>query len=239
MNTILLYFSIKYKGNWDAIFSALENKEHVSLTEIQKLEREIKKKNYSYITILDNNYPVKLKAAYKPPFVIWYEGDIELLNNMLLCLSGEQVNDVDKKRIDKFLPEVNKNHRLVMGHFKGLSDYLIKKSKEIVQVCAQGINTLQKDNYGNKTLFISEYPHDTRPKKDHFANRNRIISSFSESLILFNSKKNSGINSLINSFLNQGKEIYCFPGDGSLEDGNSELIKTGANLITSIKDIAC
>ena len=239
MNTILLYFSIKYKGDWDAIFSALENKEHVSLKEIQTLEKELKNKKYSYITILDSNYPNKLKAAYKPPFVIWYEGDIKMLNNMLLCLSGEEVTDIDKNRIDKFLPEVHKNHRLVMGHFKGLSDYLIKKSQEMIQICAQGINTIKRDIYSKNTLFISEYPYDTKPKKDHFANRNRIISSFCESLILFNSRKQSGINSLINSFLNQGKDIYCFPGDGSSEDGNSELIKTGANLITSIQDITC
>ncbi len=56
-------------------------------------------------------------------------------------------------------------------------------------------------------------------------------------LILFSSLKDGPINHLITNFLNLGKEIYCFPGDGSKQDGNSELIKQGANLITSIKDI--
>lgn len=85
--------------------------------------------------------------------------------------------------------------------------------------------------------MLTEYPPEAHPTKDTFRNRNRIIASFADMLILFTSKKDGPINNLVTNFLNSGKEIYCFPGDGSSEDGNSELIKQGANLITSIKDI--
>jgi len=69
MNIILIYFSIKYKGDWDKIYKALEDKEKVSLSEIQELENELKNYKWKIGTILDQDYPKRLKEAYKPPFV--------------------------------------------------------------------------------------------------------------------------------------------------------------------------
>ena len=65
MNIILIYFSIKYKGDWDKIYKALEEKEKVSLEEITKTEENIKSNNWNIITIIDRDYPEKLKTAYK------------------------------------------------------------------------------------------------------------------------------------------------------------------------------
>jgi DNA processing protein len=63
------------------------------------------------------------------------------------------------------------------------------------------------------------------------------VASLSECLVLINSQKDGKILQLVAEFLNLGKEIYCFPGNGDKLDGNSELIKQGANLITNIKEV--
>lgn len=234
MNMILIYFSIKYKGDWDKIFKALEDKEHVDLKEIQALEKMLEEKGYKYITILDSNYPNKLKAAYKPPFVIWYEGDIKLLDNKLLSMVAETKDEVFKERKTEFMPEVEKNHMVVVGNYASISGV-----KPVVFVADSGLDKIKKGIAPEGSLFISEAPYGAARTKGRATERNRIISSLSELLILFNSKKDSGaINRLVSAFLNMGREIYAFPGDGKENDGNSDLIKSGANLITSIKDIA-
>ena len=74
----LLYLALKYKGEWNPIYEDVSN--HVEIDEKEAL-KEISKVNSSYITILDEEYPESLRDAYKPPFVLFYYGDISLLSD--------------------------------------------------------------------------------------------------------------------------------------------------------------
>lgn len=240
MNIILIYFSIKYKGDWDKIYKALEEKEKVTLKDIKELEEKIKNEKIKVITIIDKKYPEQLKQAYKPPFVIWLKGNTRLLENRFIALTGNQVDDISKERINKFVPEINKSHSIVTASYKGIDQEILSRNdKGSLYILANGINnpyinsTIKKDD-----LLVSEYPPETGLSKDRLRNRNRILAAFAKSLVLFTSEKDGPINNLITNFLNLGKGIYCFPGDGSENDGNSELIKQGADLITGIKDIS-
>ena len=234
MKIILIYFAIKYLGDWDLIYKALESKEKVALTEIKSLEEKIEREKWKVITILDIDYPEQLKHAYKPPFVIWYKGDIKLLKNKFICATGNQEDSSTIERLEKFIPEIEKSFYIINPGFKGLDEKIKEYSKnQRLSILARGLEESDNDN-----LVMTEYPFGCHPTKKTFRERNRLIATFSETLVLFSSLKDGPINNLISNFLNLGKEINCFPGDGSPTDGNSELIKQGANLITSIKDIS-
>lgn len=239
MNIIILYFAIKYKGDWDEIYSAFERKEKVTLEQIKEVEKRIQDENWKYITILDAHYPNELKKAYKPPFVIWYKGDITLMNKKVICLEGNDHDEFSRERINKFVPEITKKHIIVNNSYKGVDEEICKSQSSIIYILANGIdNPYLNSKVKENDLLITEYPPKTKATKENFRNRNRLVAAIAKSLILFTSEKDGPINNLITEFLNQGKEIYCFPGDGSDRDGNSELIKQGANLITGIKDIS-
>lgn len=234
MNVILIYFARKYKGNWDKIYEALEKKEKVSIAEIKATEKWISKSKLRIITILDVDYPYKLKQAFKPPFVLWVKGDTSLLNDKIINLSGNQLNDNIKNFIDRDIKEYTKTHLISSCLYKGVEEYISEKSKRILYVAAEGIDENHK-----ALIAISEYPPEAHGSRDTYRNRNRIIAALSDMLILFSSEKNGKINNLVTNYLNLGKEIYCYPGDGSEKDGNSELIKQGATLITAVKDVSC
>ncbi len=239
MNIILLYFTIKYEGDWDLIYSALEKKEIVSPEEIKLLENKIKEKKWNFKTILDNDYPKQLKEAYKPPFVVWYKGNIDLLKKNIICVTGNDVDQKTNQRIKKFVPEITKSSCIISMYYQGV-DREIEKiiNEKAIYVLANGLDQIHSQIKNKKnSLFLSEYPEGIKLSKQRCKDRNRLTASFAKMLILFSSLKDGPINHLITNFLNLGKEIYCFPGDGSKQDGNSELIKQGANLITSIKDI--
>lgn len=240
MNIILVYFSIKYKGDWDKIYKALEEKEKVTLDEINKIEEMVNKSEYKIITIIDKEYPEALKSSYKPPFVIWLKGNEMLIQNKILMITGNQDDSQSDKRINQFVPEVEMSHTIISGSFKGLDEKIIKnRNKGIIYILANGLDEpIINSEFKDGDLMITEYPPETGVSKERFRNRNRIIAAFAQSLVLITSLKDGAINNLVTNFLNIGKEIYCFPGDGNVEDGNSELIKQGANLITGIKDIS-
>ena len=75
---ILLAFALKYANDWNRIYEAIQNKE--DLTEAD--EANVNSFSGNYITFVDSEYPNRLKRKHKPPFVLYYDGDINLLNKV-------------------------------------------------------------------------------------------------------------------------------------------------------------
>ncbi len=242
MNIILIYFAIKYKGDWDAIYKALEDKEKVTLKQLRILEKSINEGKVNAITILDMDYPNQLKKAYKPPFVLFYEGNKKNLEEKFICLTGNKLKQKNKKWIDESIDAVNSKYNLITPLQKGVDEYVYKNTKrKTCLVLASGLNiesyAIPINDINKDTIIISEYPKDVNVNKTRTRARNRIIAAMSDSLVLFSSNKKSSLMNLVSNILNQGKEVYCFPGTDKEEDGNTELIKQGANLITKISEI--
>lgn len=73
----LLYFALKYEGNTDKIFNAVEGKERYTQKEFNEI---LKSKRYKYIDCLDIRYPHYLRLEDNFPIVLFYEGNLDLLN---------------------------------------------------------------------------------------------------------------------------------------------------------------
>lgn len=150
----------------------------------------------------------------------------------------DQLDKTTKEKLNDFVPEIEKNYNLVTSSLiTNDKEILGHSTKPVLHILPHGMDKIGKLNIKDGDLVMTEYPAGTASSKDRKRNTNRLTAAFAETLILFSSKKDGDINNLITNMLNLGKEIYCFPGDGSEIDGNSELIKQGANLITTIKDI--
>lgn len=82
MRRILLYFSLKYHGDYQLILQAIRQKEKVVKEKLQTIEEKIQSK---YVTIIDKDYPEMLKHINNPPWVLYYYGDLSLLNKKNTC----------------------------------------------------------------------------------------------------------------------------------------------------------
>ena len=91
----------------------------------------------------------------------------------------------------------------------------------------------------NNGLVISEYSLGTKPLKQNFPARNRIISGLSDSVLVVEARKNSGTNITVDFTLEQGKDVYVIPGNiySKTSDGTNYLITEGAIPVLSYKDI--
>lgn len=70
MRKILICLHKRYNGDFDSIYQAIKSKESVSYEEIKELDTELEEYGDTYITIIDDDYPPKLRGRNKPPFVI-------------------------------------------------------------------------------------------------------------------------------------------------------------------------
>lgn len=156
MNNIggfLVYFAYKYKGDYEKIYEAIKNKEQINNEEVQSLLSELK---YQYITLLDGDYPDKLKTMPNPPFVIFYDGNKQLLQKTdLVCF----VINENTKYSDGLIEDIvlNRDDCYVENLDCDTEDVVLKSckkhNKKIIYV---GID---KDSKGDEnTLYIQETP---------------------------------------------------------------------------------
>lgn len=83
MSRVILFFAIKHKGNWETTYSAIKNKENISLIEMDSIKDKYLK---NYISIIDKNYPDNFKKIYMPPLTIFTLGNESLLHDNHLMI---------------------------------------------------------------------------------------------------------------------------------------------------------
>lgn len=86
--------------------------------------------------------------------------------------------------------------------------------------------------------IISEYPPGTPVRQWQFPARNRIISGLCEKLVVVEAKRKSGTLITADFALEQGRDVYAFPGrisDG-VSAGCNRLIAQGAGIITDLDE---
>ena len=249
MRNILIYFSIKYQGDYFSILDAIKRKEQILEGELEKIENA----KYKAITCIDNDYPYALRNSMCPPFVLFYDGDISLLSSKIkkIGVVGSRVptkygESVTNKVLDEAL--INKEYIIVSGLAKGIDAIAHKKALEHgqktiavlgcgVDICYPPINKDIYDEIKVKGLLLSEYPFNVSSKPNHFPSRNRIIAALSDAVLVTDAKVRSGTQITVKYALELGKDIMTVPHSILQESFCNVLLRQGAIPIINGKDI--
>lgn len=249
MNNILLYFAIKYEGDWDKIYEAINKKEKVDSCELEKLVSNNKDK---FITLIDSDYPRRLKNIYKPPFVLFYRGKKELLEdgNLNVGVVGSRNNSsYGKYACEKIVKELVDNKvTIISGLAKGIDSIAhqitLDNQGNTIAVLGNGLDVnYPKENkelqasIEENGIVISEYPSFKESNKENFPKRNRIIAGLSDGILVCEANKKSGSMITVSRALEMGKDIFCVPYQIDKKSGCNTLIKEGAKLVESASDI--
>ena len=234
MREQILYYAIKYKGEYHSIKNAIiRNEEWFNI-----------KYNGNYITILDDEYPKILLELKDPPYILFYEGNLELLKYPKICIIGSR--DCSKyadKSCHDLISTLPKNTVIVSGLAKGVDSLAHLNAIELgyscIGVIGCGCNVIypKENNYlydeiKKYHLLLSEYPNDTKPLAHHFPNRNRILACISSKCYVVEAKSKSGTMITANYALDLNREIIAFPYryDDEFGKGCNELIEQGASI---------
>lgn len=200
----------------------LDSKYRIKLKEeVKKLENE----KVELITILDEEYPKKLKQIYDNPIVLYVKGDKDLLNKNSLAIIGCRENSIYGKEVATAVAKGLANQKIITisGLAKGIDSIAHRETLKVggktIAVIGSGLDIIypyENTNLANdivKTggLIISEYPLGTKPKKLNFPARNRIISGLSNGIIVIEAKKKSGTMTTVDFALEQGKTVFSIP----------------------------
>lgn len=252
MREVLIYFSVKYNGDWEKIKNALVVKEIVTEADGKEVLSKIPCKT---LTFIDSNYPECLKQAYRPPFVLYYEGNVELLTaRKKLGVIGSRRNssygeEVTNKLISG-IAEKNGGFTVVSGMANGIDSIAercaINSGLNIISILGSGIDVCypasSKDIYEysktDKGLLLSELPPKNKPIGSNFPMRNRILSGIIDTLLIVEAKQRSGTSITARLSLEDNKDILCVPRDiTSPYKLTNCLIREGAISCLSPEDI--
>lgn len=227
---------------------------YISRFNLDEIKEKLYKNSIQYICIEDEEYPEKLRNIYNPPLLLFYKGDLSIINNNLnIAMVGSRkptsygINCAN--RISYELSERNIN--IISGLALGIDSCChrgcIKGKGKTIAVLASSLDnirpasniSLANDILSDGGLILSEYNVGHITTRGNFPCRNRIISGISDGVIVVEASEKSGALITADLGLDQGKNVFAVPGDISsdLSKGCHKIIKEGAKLIENIDDI--
>lgn len=263
IQAILSYFNDNPKDVWDnfakensylkldseAVNYLIKSKDNFEESFIKRLKSE----NSQIVTLLDEDYPKKLKEIEDPPYILYYKGSLKSINNLSIAVVGSRkATSYGKWAAEKFTAElsafgVNIISGLAFGIDAIAHKTALKSNATTIGVIGCGIDIIYpKSNehlYGEiaekSGAVITEYPFGMQPLPNNFHARNRIISGLSNGVLVIEAQERSGTLITAGHAANQGREIFAVPGniDSLYSKGTNALIKDGAKITTSINDI--
>lgn len=255
MNSVLLYLALFHDGNWHAIYKDILSKIYINETQRNEAEEKLRKSDgIKYITLLDTDYyPDSFKSIFKPPFILFYKGNIELLKSSkkkIAVIGSRKCSEFGRKTTKEITKGLVENDVIIVsGLAKGIDaeahKTCIENGGKTIAVLGNGIDVfypkeneqLYKDIVDKGGLIISEYPPHISPNYDHFPIRNRLIAGLSDGVAVIEARRKSGSMNTVSHALENDKPIFCVPGNPNTSGGCNQLLKEGAILIENAQDI--
>lgn len=232
---VLIAYAKKYSGEYQSIRKAINSNEFIYPVNMDNV-----------LTIFDDDYPIELFDLERPPFVLFYKGDINLLKKEKIGIVGSRIACDYALDATRALCNYYKDKVIVSGLAKGIDACAHENAYKTIGVLGCGIDYIYPySNYKlikrieKEGLIISEYPGMSKPLGYHFPFRNRIISALSDRIYVMQSSDKSGTMTTINEALELGKEIRVLPYNIFDQNGiqNNKLICEGGQPI-EIDEIA-
>ncbi|MBE6135290.1 MAG: DNA-protecting protein DprA [Erysipelotrichaceae bacterium] len=245
---ILIYFSIVHRGEWSEIQKAILAHKPLDYEDVKSTIESCKSK---VLTIFDPEYPEALSKIPSPPLVLYYEGDLSLIQDMDHCISmvgSRDCTEYARAKTVKIANELAKDGvSVVSGLATGIdtaaAEGAVKEGKAVA-VLGNGLDyfypsgnrKLQKD-VGRLGLLLSEYPDGVHPRPFHFPMRNRIIAGLSAAVCIMQAAPNSGTYVTAALAATFGRDVGCLPFRSDEGNIGNALIQDGAMLIESAEDV--
>lgn len=221
-------------------------------------DREMEKLIREGVWLMDENdpcYPAVLKEIPQPPLALYGRGKTECLTNIAVGLVGTRrptaygLEVTEKIAHDLAIAGITVVSGLALGVDGRAHEATIEARGTTIAVLGSGVDQysifppehrgLARRITESMGTVISEYAPGTPATKDHFPQRNRLISGLSRGVVVVEAREKSGALITARLALEQNREVFAIPGSifTATAQGPHRLIQEGAKLVTSAEDV--
>ena len=219
--------------------------------EWEKLERE----NIKIVALKDENYPQLLQEIPNPPYIIYMKGNFDNPNDqlMLAIVGSRKFTSYGKQVAYTFAHDLARaGITIVSGMALGIDAVAHQgaldaggKTIAILGSSLEDLNIGPKTNFDlsrrimDSGLLLSDYPIGISSIPTNFPARNRLMAGMAIGTIVVEAAEDSGSLITANLDLEFNREVFSVPGSvfSPVSIGTNNLIRSGAKIATSVKDI--
>ncbi len=232
-----------------SIDSILILRSRISLDdELEKLKRHKVK-----VVIGDDPlYPPRLKEIYDYPPLLYVRGTLIPEDEWAIAVVGTRRASIYGRQITEEIVAALARNRItiISGLAKGIDAVAHRTALEVggrtIAVAGCGLDMVYPSEHVTlarqimeQGALISEFPLGTRPKAEHFPQRNRIMSGMSLGVLVIEAGEKSGALLTAHWAVEQNRDVFAIPGSvfSPASKGTNRIIQEGAKLVRSCEDI--
>jgi DNA processing protein len=204
------------------------------------------------ISLSSAAYPISLAAVHDPPPDLWIRGQLDALSGALVAIVGSRAASPYGLEVARRLGAdlARRNITVVSGMARGVDSAAhagaLEGGGRTVAVFGSGIDIIYPSEHRalaericHRGALVSEFPPGTPPRRQHFPQRNRIISGLSLGVVVVEAAEGSGSLITAEFALDQGRAVLAVPGNvlGGRNCGAHALLRDGAKLVECADDI--
>lgn len=261
---------IKHCGSAEAVFREKKNtlekipgigKVTAQLVDQQdcwrKVEEElarIQKLGIEMLYFTESNYPERLTHCYDSPPLLYYKGTADLNAKRIVSVIGTRnVTEYGTELCQKLIADLAKYDVLVVSGLAYGVDICAHRASlehgmQTIGVLGHGLDEIYPRIHtatAKKMLeqggLLSDFPCGTRPDRENFPQRNRIVAGLADAVIVVESGERGGSMITAEFAMNYNRDVFAFPGrvgDAASRGCNAIIKRNKAALIDSADDVA-
>ncbi len=227
-------------------------------TALQRAEQEMTflqtRNDIEVLFYADKDFPSRLKFCADCPLVIYYTGTDVLNDRKILSMVGtRKITEYGHRMVNDLIKSMSvyDNITIVSGLAYGVDTAVhkacVKHNVSTIGVLGHGLDVIYPAT--NKGLaqkmrknggLLSEFPSETKPDRENFPKRNRVVAGLADATIVIESGKKGG--SLITADIahSYSRDVFAVPGkvgDIHSEGCNKLIREKKAFLIEKIDDV--
>src|SRR5436190_13522527 len=198
-------------------------------------------------------YPRQLREIHAPPIVLYVWGELTERDQHAIAVIGSRRTThyglESAKKLSYQLAYAGLT--VISGLARGIDTAahqgaLAAKGRTIAVIGSGLLKLYPPENAalaekirGGNGAVVSEFSMEIEPDRQTFPMRNRIISGWSQGLLVIEAGANSGALISVAQALEQGRNVYAVPGHINAPSamGSNRLIQQGAKLVMDASDI--
>lgn len=204
------------------------------------------------LMMADDNFPQILRDFVPDVGVLYFEGDLTLLQNRCIAIVGSRKCTQYGKTVAKTIGKraAENGVTVVSGLARGIDTAghlgALEAGGKTIAVLGGGTehyyppeNRKLQQQIAREGLLLSEHEPEYIAKAYDFPKRNRLISALSESVVVVEAPNRSGALITAECAEEQGKNVYAVPGNitSYYSFGTNKLIRENATPLILIDDI--
>lgn len=224
---------------------------------LEQADREvafIEKNGIDVIFYTDERYPKKLKNCNDAPILLYSKGNADLNNQRIISIVGTRnATDYGRQLCKELLEDLQQYGVLVVsGLALGIDVAAHKESLRLnlptVGVLGHSLDRLypsQNRAIADKMILngalLSEYPSGTKPDRENFPQRNRIVAGMADVTVVVEAGIKGGALITAEIANSYNRDVFAFPGRTTdvYSEGCNFLIRNNkAGLLTCAADLA-